>query len=137
MSLQPKHIYVSLCSLFIIYSFSIYLQPCFKNTIAEYNAVAAGRIVWQKNNCQSCHQLYGLGGYLGPDLTNIYSAKGKGKDFIKTMLRSGIKQMPAFQLNEKEFDELITYLKTVDQSGVADPRRFTILKTGMIEENNE
>ena len=73
MSLQPKHIYVTLCTLFLVYSFSIYLQPYFKGSVADKTDIAAGRIVWQKNNCQSCHQLYGLGGYLGPDLTNEMS----------------------------------------------------------------
>jgi nitric oxide reductase subunit C len=134
MSLQPKHIYVTLCTLFIVYSFSIYLQPYFKNTVADTDAIAAGRIVWQKNNCQTCHQLYGLGGYLGPDLTDVYSAPGKGKDFIRAMLATGIKQMPPFHLSEKEFAQLTAYLKSVDESGNADPRQFKKLNTGMIEE---
>jgi len=134
MSLQPKHIYVTLCTLFIVYSFSIYLQPYLKNTVADTTDIAAGRIVWQKNNCQTCHQLYGLGGYLGPDLTDVYSAPGKGKDFIKAMLTTGIKQMPAFHLSDQEFNLLTAYLKSVDESGNSDPRKFLKLKTGMIEE---
>lgn len=134
MSLQPKHIYVTLCTLFIVYSFSIYLQPYLKNTVADTTDIAAGRIVWQKNNCQTCHQLYGLGGYLGPDLTDVYSAPGKGKDFIKAMLTTGIKQMPAFHLSDQEFTQLTAFLKSVDESGNSDPRKFTKLKTGMIEE---
>lgn len=134
MKLQPKHIYVTLCTLFIVYSFSIYLQPYFKKSVADTNAIAAGRLVWQENNCQSCHQLYGLGGYLGPDLTDEYSTPGKGKDFIKAMLSTGIKQMPAFHLSDKEFNQLAAYLKSVDESGNADPRQFKKLKTGMIEE---
>ena len=134
MKLQPKHIYVTLCTLFIVYSFSIYLQPYFKNTVADTTDIAAGRIVWQKNNCQTCHQLYGLGGYLGPDLTDVYSAPGKGKDFIKAMLTTGIKQMPAFHLSDQEFTQLTAFLKSVDESGNSDPRKFTKLKTGMIEE---
>lgn len=134
MNLQPKHIYVTMCTLFIVYSFSIYLQPYFKNTVADTTDIAAGRIVWQKNNCQTCHQLYGLGGYLGPDLTDVYSAPGKGKDFIKAMLTTGIKQMPAFHLSDQEFTQLTAFLKSVDESGNSDPRKFTKLKTGMIEE---
>ncbi len=35
---------------------------------------AAGKLLYQKYNCQACHQIYGLGGYMGPDLTNVYSA---------------------------------------------------------------
>lgn len=134
MRIQPKHIYVTLCILFIVYSFSIYLQPWLKNTVADSSAIAEGRLVWQNNNCQSCHQLYGLGGYLGPDLTDVYSTPGKGQDYIKAMLTTGIKQMPTFHLSDREFNQLAAYLKSVDESGNADPRQFKKLKTGMIEE---
>jgi nitric oxide reductase subunit C len=134
MSWRPVHIYVTLCTLFLVYSFSIYLQPYFKGSVADKSDIAAGRIVWQKNNCQSCHQLYGLGGYLGPDLTDVYSTPGKGKDYIKAMLTSGIKQMPAFHLSDQEFNQLTAFLKSVDESGNSDPRKFTQLKSGMIEE---
>lgn len=133
MRYQPKHIYVTLCLLFLVYSFCIYLQPYLKDTVADTNDIAEGRIVWQKNNCQSCHQLYGLGGYLGPDLTDFYSAPGKGEVFLKAMLESGIKQMPTVHLSDKEFNQLTAYLKSVDQSGNSDPRQFKIMKTGMIE----
>lgn len=132
MSFKPKHIFFFLCFIFIIYSFSIYLTPRnSKNPEAE--TVAAGRLVWQKYNCQSCHQLYGLGGYLGPDLTNVYSAKGKGELFIKAFLHAGTKQMPSFDLSKEEEKELIAFLKSTDGSGIADPRNFVIISTGMIE----
>lgn len=29
-----------------------------------------GRELWYANACQVCHQVYGNGGFLGPDLTN-------------------------------------------------------------------
>ncbi len=35
-----------------------------------------GKLLFQEYNCISCHQLYGLGGYMGPDLTNVISAIG-------------------------------------------------------------
>lgn len=92
-----------------------------------------GRLVWQKYNCQSCHQLYGLGGYLGPDLTNVYSAKGKGETFIKAFIRSGTKQMPSFDLSPDEEAQLLEFLRSTDESGIADPRNFRIHFSGMIE----
>lgn len=132
MSIKPKHIFSLLSFIFILYSIRIYLTPIgLKNP--DNTAIAAGRLVWQKYNCQSCHQLYGLGGYLGPDLTNVYSAKGKGELFIRAFLHTGTKQMPAFNLTEEEEKDLIAFLKSTDGSGIADPRNFVITPTGMIE----
>jgi len=122
-----------LSAAFALYSTSIYLQPSFSENKCDINEQAAnGRLVWQKYNCQSCHQLYGLGGYLGPDLTNIYSAPGKGETYIKAMLRAGVSQMPSFELLPEEEEQLICFLRETDKSGKADPRSFSSDKLGMI-----
>ena len=76
-----------------------------------------GKLLWQKHNCIACHQLFGLGGYLGPDLTNINSEEDKGKLYIKAFVNSGIKQMPRFSLSDSELDEIAEFLKYVDKSG--------------------
>ena len=110
------------------------MQPSTLSNANNSTDFSNSKLVWQKYNCQSCHQLYGLGGYLGPDLTDVYSTPGKGKDYIKAMLSSGIKQMPAFHLSDQEFNQLTAFLKSVDESGNSDPRKFTQLKSGMIEE---
>jgi nitric oxide reductase subunit C len=117
---------------FLAFSFSIYLQPAVAPQAASVGA-AEGRLVWQKYNCQSCHQLYGLGGYLGPDLTNVYSAPGKGEAYIRSMLEAGVASMPVFDLPEEEASQLIAFLKAADASGAASPRDFVILPTGMIK----
>lgn len=130
---RPKYVFFLLCLAFALYSISIYLRPAHVAD-PEAASLAEGRLVWQKYNCQSCHQLYGLGGYLGPDLTNVYSAKGKGELFIRAFLRAGTKQMPAFHLSTEEEKNLITFLKATDASGIADPRNFVITSTGMIEQ---
>lgn len=80
-------------------------------------ASSQGKLVWQKYNCQACHQFYGLGGYLGPDLTNVYSAAGKGEGWIRAMLQLGPGSMPEFKLSDAELNSLIAFLKSVDQSG--------------------
>ena len=95
------------------------------------NIAGEGRLVWQKYNCQACHQLYGLGGYLGPDLTNVYSKEGKGEVYIRAMIASGTAQMPYFSLNENEYNQLVEFLKMTDASGTADPRNFKIEMSGM------
>ena len=133
----PKHIFIVLCTLFIFYTASIYIQPSNYNHNKEIQPQLAGKgkLVWQKYNCQSCHQLYGLGGYLGPDLTNIYSHPEKRDLFIRTMLQSGIRQMPAFELREEEILALLEFLKSTDASGNADPRRFNVNEFGLTEIN--
>lgn len=35
----------------------------------------AGKLIWQKNNCVSCHTLFGHGGYEADDLTHITDAE--------------------------------------------------------------
>jgi nitric oxide reductase subunit C len=135
MKLKARHTFFILSALFLIYSFSIYLKPLSVNDDTKYNkeTAARGRLVWQNNNCQCCHQLYGLGGYLGPDLTNLISKPQKGETLLKAMVKTGTKQMPAFNLSENEMQELIEFLKSTDASGNADPRSFERTNFCMIE----
>ena len=137
MKLNATYIFIALNLLFLLFSFSIYLQPlnAAGNKEEDKEKVAAGRLVWQKYNCQSCHQLYGLGGYLGPDLTNIISNKSKGEIVVRALLPVGVKQMPAFNLSDNETDLMISFLKATDASGIADPRNFSTNPYGMIKEN--
>ncbi len=137
MRFKARHIFLMLSTLFLAYSFSIYLHPFGTSYDKRLNRelVSEGRLVWQKYNCQSCHQFYGLGGYLGPDLTNFMSAPGRGEPFLKAMVKSGIKQMPAFDLTDDEVHKLAEFLKATDLSGRADPRAFKTNNLGMIEQD--
>jgi nitric oxide reductase subunit C len=102
---------------FSYYNFTIYTSKSNYGKVHLSQKGIRGEDIWLKNNCNSCHQLYGLGGYLGPDLTNVYSANGKGELYIKAFINSGIKVMPKFNLSEIEKDQLVQYLKEVDQTG--------------------
>lgn len=120
-----------LLAFFLIYSFYLYSSLPVKN----YSVTAEtdkGKSVWQQYNCNACHQVYGLGGYLGTDLTNIYSLKGTG--YIKAFLQSGTDVMPNFHLNEKEINALLAYLKNIDASGKSDPRTFILNYDGTIKQ---
>lgn len=137
MKLKPIHIFIALCCAFLIFSFSIYLRPL---SVTEYkgidkNKAAEGRLIWQKYNCQCCHQLYGLGGYLGPDLTNEYSKFSGNEAVLKAFFKGGFKQMPIFHLNQNEEKLLMEFLKETDASGNGDPRNYKLLNDGMIEQN--
>lgn len=92
-----------------------------------------GKMIWQEKNCTACHQIYGLGGFLGPDLTNIYSVEGKGPVYIRAFVTAGNPTMPSFQLKEEELTALVEYLRHVDSSGKADPKEFKVNYDGTIE----
>ncbi len=128
---QKLIIAVLLSCSFLFYSFSIYsFLPIKDNTVTA--EADKGKMVWQQYNCNACHQVYGLGGYLGPDLTNTYSLRGPV--YIKAFLASGTTVMPNFHLNEKEMIALLAYFKNIDASGSADPKSFTIKYDGTIEQ---
>lgn len=120
-----------LMTAFLCFSFFLYSALPVKN--GPENAEAdAGKMAWQKYNCNACHQVYGLGGFLGPDLTNAYSVKGEG--YIQAFLKSGTTIMPDYHLSEKEIKDLTAFLRTIDATGSADPKTFTINYDGSIEQ---
>lgn len=132
----PAIFFIVLCILYLVFSLSIYLKPHNIKPLDQKNriAVATGRLIWQKYNCQACHQLYGLGGYLGPDLTNEYRKLNKNEDALRAFFKGGMKQMPQFNLSKNEEDQLIEFLKSTDATGNADPRAYKTNSNGMIEQ---
>ena len=107
-----------LLAFFAIYNLIVYNSDGYVSVEKLSPAAVHGQQLFQKNRCWSCHQLYGLGGYLGPDLTNVYSDENKGPLYIKAFLNSGVKSMPLFDFSEEEKDALVQYLKQVDQTGI-------------------
>lgn len=89
--------------------------PKTDNRAAITPAVAAGKHVWETRNCLGCHTLLGEGAYYAPELGNVY--KRRGPEFIKAWMQSmpsntpGRRQMPQFNLTEKELDDLVEFLK--------------------------
>lgn len=136
--MKPIFIFFILGISFLLYTFSVYFiggksQLATHSNIEEQ--VQSGKLVWQKYNCQSCHQFYGLGGYLGPDITNLMSQEGKGPLFLKAMVEVGTKQMPSFKLSEHEMNDLTQFFIEMDKTGKSDPRNFQIFSSGMIKPN--
>ncbi len=78
-------------------------------------AVEACKKIWETRNCIGCHTLLGEGAYFAPELGNVYTRRGG--DFIKAWIKSqptgapGRRQMPQFNLNDKELDDLVAFLK--------------------------
>jgi nitric oxide reductase subunit C len=78
-------------------------------------AALAGRAVWHRRNCASCHQLYGLGGFMGPDLTN--ELRLRGRPHVENVLRNGWQNMPKLDLSDAEVGFLVDYLDYVGRTG--------------------
>ncbi len=89
-----------------------------------------GKEIWQQKNCNACHQIYGLGGFLGPDLTNVYSQRSEA--YIKAFLQNGTLVMPKFNLSESDMNYLISFLKNIDASGSSDPKNIILNLDGTI-----
>ncbi|MCO6460684.1 MAG: cytochrome c [Saprospiraceae bacterium] len=90
-----------------------------------------GKQIWQDNNCTACHQIYGLGGFLGPDLTNVFSKLSDEQISVK--IRTGNNIMPSYNLTDKQMKELIAYLRSLNRSGVAAPSKLKFNIDGTIE----
>jgi nitric oxide reductase subunit C len=80
-------------------------------------AVLEGKKLFQEKNCIACHQIYGLGGFLGPDLTRAYSDERSGPVKMRAVISSGTARMPDFKLSKTQIDNLMLYFKYVDQTG--------------------
>lgn len=132
--MKPIFVFLILCLSYLSYSWSIYLSPspaeADKNIAQE---ISKGKMVWQQYNCQSCHQIYGLGGYLGPDLTNYAGQSGNRKFFLSSALKSAAQQMPVFDLSEAELESLYQFMVSLNKSGVAYPKQFEVYPWGMIK----
>lgn len=111
--------FLFLFSSYCIYSWFVYTtgtHDTFTNKANNSTSVKKGKMLFQQYNCISCHQVYGLGGYIGPELTQAYSDKLRGPLYIKAFLKSGSKMMPDFKLTEDEIESLTEYLHYIDQS---------------------
>jgi len=86
----------------------------------------AGRRLWHEHNCQACHQTYGFGGFLGPDLTNAGRRLTIARltEVLDVGPTKGTTQMPAFHMNEEQVEAIHTYLIELDKTGIGVPRAF-------------
>ncbi|HEC04765.1 MAG TPA: cytochrome c [Thiothrix sp.] len=83
--------------------------------------VAAGKRLWERNDCIGCHTLLGEGAYFAPELGNVYTRFGESteaiKGFIKSRPKNGIpnrRSMPQFNFTDEELEALAQFLKYSD-----------------------
>ena len=77
----------------------------------------AGKFVWQRHNCVSCHTLFGNGGYVGDDLTKI-TAKETPSYLINYLVQPPVMRPNKYThhpaLDETDAEDLVRYLEFVD-----------------------
>jgi nitric oxide reductase subunit C len=83
--------------------------------------VAAGKRLWEINDCIGCHSLLGEGAYFAPELGNVYTRFGKSTDAIKGFIKSrpkngipGRRSMPQFNFSDEDLENIAQFLKYVD-----------------------
>lgn len=84
-------------------------------TIAADAAASAGQVVYQQNGCSDCHQIMGIGGTGGPELTHVGSRRPDINWHIQHLKNpesvvSGSAMPPFDSLTEKELGDLAGYL---------------------------
>lgn len=78
-------------------------------------SVVRGKHIWETRNCIGCHTLLGEGAYFAPELGNVYQRRGP--EFIKAWIKGqptgapGRRQMPQFNLNDQQLDDMVEFLK--------------------------
>lgn len=94
------------------------------DTVALNEQQIAGRRIWLENNCQTCHQLHGFGGFLGPDLTNAVTRLERVA--LDSRLTEGSEQMPAFNMNQDEIEAVWAFLTAMNETGIGQARNPNI-----------
>ncbi len=138
-ALMKRVIALSLGACFLVYSAYVYTAG---TRVAHGGGgftaqVAAGQQIFQEKNCTACHQFYGLGGYMGPDLTNVISAVGKGPLYAKVFIQNGTGRMPNFHLTGAEVDQVVAFLEYVDASGRYPAQDYKVTWFGTVEDSHE
>jgi nitric oxide reductase subunit C len=116
--LHRRLIFFGLTGLFVVQTFLTWSTstavPEGRGTLNEQ--ALRGRTLFNQFNCTACHQVYGLGGYMGPDLTNVTTHKGA--EYAKALIMHGSGTMPALGVTADEADDLVAYLEAMAASGI-------------------
>jgi nitric oxide reductase subunit C len=110
----------SLVFIFFAQTCFVYTDPAGRSMPPLSEKARQGQKIWLRKNCQSCHQIFGFGGFLGPDLTN--AASRIGKERLKQILSVGSGQMPAFHLDAQQRENMHQFLLEINQTGIGQLR---------------
>ena len=102
------------------------------NEDALTDSVVAGKHIWERHSCINCHTLLGEGAYFAPELGNVWVRYGGkddpegARDMLKAWMQAqpsgieGRRQMPQFNLTDRELDELVDFLKWTSEIDTQD-----------------
>jgi nitric oxide reductase subunit C len=116
---------ITLVGIFLAQTWLVYSDPAGRSAPPLSEEAARGSRLWHRHNCQACHQIYGFGGFLGPDVTNVASRLGDADGSaealagrLETVLTTGSERMPAFDLDPGERHALATFFIELAETGV-------------------
>lgn len=119
---------LSLVAVFVLVSVIAYADYPHAGPAVELDPLErAGQAVWRRSGCQTCHQLHGFGGFLGPDLTNRVG-EDTPDDEIVSIVTSGNGMMPAFRLTPDEQEALVGFLRAMNRTGSSLPPRGPVTR---------
>lgn len=129
-----KTLMASLLAAFAVQTTLVYTDDTADRTPPLSEQALEGRRLWHRHNCQVCHQIYGFGGFLGPDLTN--AGRRMTTDYLTKVLTEGPQegrtQMPAFHMNSEQIAALEAYFKELDQTGIGVARAYRPPEPGVV-----
>lgn len=109
---------IILVTCFVIQTCLVYFDATESSPLSQL--ASKGRKIWHQNNCQSCHQFYGFGGFLGPDLTNV--SERLIPERLEQLLTEGSLQMPAFHMPPEEITAINAFLIAMNETGRGQAR---------------
>lgn len=107
-----------LVTCFVAQTGLVYLDPSATSPLSL--TAREGRRIWHRHNCQSCHQLHGFGGFLGPDLTNASTHLSPQR--LERLLTEGSGGMPGFDLSADEVAAVGEFLVAMNETGQGQAR---------------
>lgn len=124
--MRKAMIFLALVTLFLGYTFLVYSKAAPERSYSQQERlqIKEGKKLFQQYNCIACHQVYGLGGYLGPDLTTAWSDKHRGEAYLRAMLISGGARMPNFHFTTAQIEALLSYLRYVDTTATSQSSKL-------------
>jgi len=113
---QPTAKKVMLCCLVATFAIQTRLVYSDDVDLTLSSDAVEGRKLFHEGSCQVCHQLWGQGGFLGPDLTNAASRVDQTR--LVSLLTVGSGQMPAFDFSPQQIGYISAFLEEIDRPDI-------------------